>query len=574
MAVWKSVSYRDSALQFFGRNLPVPAFHDGTLTKFAQFHTDFSGELSPGIVVTERIFADNFKHAPHLLAQCVPNPGRFADSALHQTVRDVRQAHWGISAVYLLLARLYPHITPEVYDDKAELEAHIFTIGMAGGYHSRGDVDLRLPFMRKLFNSTYLPAKGFIKAFKRVAAFHKNKGHFMEMKYAHLTNKPLPRVSGAFTKYFPGLDVYTFRGTVILIDMLKDNMYFLQQKDIDRMEKFVVGLASAKIYINLYGQQNPTVVGKMMRAYNKWVSLVLSLFTLQKKEDFGWICRAFDVAYHLFLAKHACDVDDQPLKEQIAKYNRDNLDRIVSYQEILNVVEGLAFKESLEILQLYKLFPANDFDSYSMASKQQALYDKWCPKHAECHKTEDFTNVIHYMKWLLIVAFHDKHGLCPGFVKEPFASKDVYWINSYPHVHPNKIPFHDVEQIDLDGDFMYESAGIDPLKLVKDKAICPKSIRGLSNSDDLAKLPIKEKTQLLNVLTQQSMPDINMLADNFSTLFLDVKADDKPEAKKPDGRWFFEAHTDARLVLSEYESSNANYAVHVPGAIVGRDARR
>jgi hypothetical protein len=49
-----------------------------------------------------------------------------------------------------------------------------------------------------------------------------------------------------------------------------------------------------------------------------------------------------------------------------------------------------------------------------------------------------------------------------------------------------------------------------------------------------------------------------------------VKAEDKAESAKPNGRWFFEAPTIARLKQSEYEDSIAHYATYVPGCFVGK----
>jgi hypothetical protein len=121
--------------------------------------------------------------------------------------------------------------------------------------------------------------------------------------------------------------------------------------------------------------------------------------------------------------------------------------------------------------------------------------------------------------------------------------------------------------------FRYSVHGTDILEMVKDKAICPENVNDLRNGQDLLRAPIETKNQLMDILNRDKevyLPDINDDADN---VFDDVKAEDKPEAKKPAGRWFFEAGTNRRLIQSEYEASVAEYGKTTSGCMAGKSTR-
>ena len=131
------------------------------------------------------------------------------------------------------------------------------------------------------------------------------------------------------------------------------------------------------------------------------------------------------------------------------------------------------------------------------------------------------------------------------------------------------IPFRDVGKIQMAGEFHYNRLGRDILTCVKDKAISPDQICQLKNDFDLRSLDGAEKNQLLDVLTRLVGIDTRVLSGDRDSIEYDLKLDDKPEAKKPSGRMFMEAGTEARLLQSEYELSVEAYAKHAPGFMAG-----
>jgi len=570
MSVWKSGSYKDDAFQFFARNLPPAAHADGTTLKTLDFETAFVGQLNDKIRLSKPNVAENFVDAPYLVAGLASTFVPRASVSLHETLKGCGKIKHGIEAVYGVIKEAWNNIWTLRETDDATLEAELFTFGLTGAYHSKNDVHFRLPTVKDRFRRDFLPAKAFVKDLHITAAAHKRKGYFADLKFAEAAGKALPVVEAPLRKYLPGYEFFTYRGTIIAKSIGTKDAYFLMQKDVDRIEKFIVGCGTARVYGYLYGTQTEEVVQRMSTAIRKWQDLAVSLFGKENSGRHGSICRAFDIAYYIKLAEYATDIDDVPLELQKAKYGDGGYDKIVAWHRIHAVTSGLAMKETLEVLQQYKMFPPNDFDSYSHADRQEKMYAKYRKVHAGVEDKEHFKGIIAYYRWLMVVAFKHRHGYCPGHV----TTGDGGWRDTYPHCEPSAIPFAETWDIDFAGSFIYNTRGGDCIDLVKDKAVCPKRIRGVKNMAEYGKLKVWEKSQLVDVLVREELPNLESLKDQFGQLDLDVKADDKFEAKKEEGRWFMEAGTELRLLFSEYEDSNADYARHMPGAVVGKDSNQ
>lgn len=88
---------------------------------------------------------------------------------------------------------------------------------------------------------------------------------------------------------------------------------------------------------------------------------------------------------------------------------------------------------------------------------------------------------------MLIKAYHARHNVCPGHLI--IQLDDVKWMQNYPHVDPSIINPAQVEYITFKGAFVYNHHDTDVFDLIKDKAICPKSIELLRGEEDLRRLP-------------------------------------------------------------------------------------
>jgi len=269
----------------------------------------------------------------------------------------------------------------------------------------------------------------------------------------------------------------------------------------------------------------------------------------------------------------ANDISDRAEKDQLAKWQREKLYELIDYTAVLSSVRTLKMKEALEVLLIYKCLPQPDFDYFGAAKRQLDKYNEAFDKQVKFQRGNNqiFRSVLLYHKWTMLAAFYDKHKTCPGRVRDDVPEKRYGWQERYPNLTPADIPFEAMNDIDFAGDFRWKMRTDDNMDLVKDKAICPLQINTIANATEFGKLPVTAKNQLVDVLSRNTTINLADLEPRRARLFYDVKAEDKPEAKKPNGRWFFEAETEARMKHSEYEDAVAEYAKHAKGCVSGID---
>jgi len=219
------------------------------------------------------------------------------------------------------------------------------------------------------------------------------------------------------------------------------------------------------------------------------------------------------------------------------------------------------------------MLPQPDFDYFGAAARQMEKYSKPAPYGNEVADadTGTFEHLMLYYRHTLIRAYHNKKGVCPGVC--PLRRNMPEWAQQYPLISPARIPFLEVGQINLEGAIDYVHHGGAVIDFLKDKGMAPADLDVIGSEAAYAKVPIEEKNFLLWSVTGGAGFDITAARGALDTMHYDVKADDKPEAKKPFGRWFFSAHGDIRLVQSEYEHNVSELAKYAPGVIAGRSIK-
>lgn len=566
MSVWKSACFKDDCFQFFSRNCPPNLASFTKLRPFLDFETELDGPLNEYITLKPGNVSKQIDDRQ--IVHFASHPGVTKSEALIKTIDGVPNFRFGLHAVYTFIAHIWPRIYDHGYGEPndGELEKDIFVIGLIGGAHSQNDIMHKAPIMNQAYKNYVAPVQFINKAMRHAAAAAKQRRYYQDMKFADAAGLPLPELKTDLNKFFPLHKIYSHRQALMIIDKTGKFSLVLLQKDLDRIEKFIMGAAQSRVYAELYGVLNKSQRYTFTTAIKNWQDQAVEVMRSVNKEDCGLVCRTFDVAYFVTLADFGKDIDDEPLRLQLKKYNTECLHKDVPLQQILQHGIGLPFKEKLECYQQYKLFPQPDFDSYSAMARQEAMYQKYSALYDDVENSEHFEGIMLYHRWMMAVAYHKRHGRCPGHVKDGVEEKK--WHAAYPLIDIHHVPFVEIMDVDFAGDFVYNHREDDCLDLIKDKAICPKEIKYIQNAGDLSRLPVSSKSQLVDLLKRSELPNIAALRQ--SDIMWDVKADDKAESKKKNGRWFFEAGSDARLLISEYEDSNAGYAKNMPGSVLGR----
>lgn len=374
------------------------------------------------------------------------------------------------------------------------------------------------------------------------------------------------------SKTLKGFATWSMFNLLILQDNNTSDVYVFTEQDVERLRRIWYGLGVYKLYLSHYGSGDaPSEFHEqLIRSGDRMINHLLHSFRHVTQESANRLCRLYDIYFHYQLALHAIDINQNALHLQEAKlYDEDPNDHLCK-SVLTDILSVHKLKERLELLYIYKCLPTPDFCGMSMMEKQRVMYEtEQRPNYGvETPLTGTFQSAKNYQKWLMIYCFYKKHKLCPGTIQNPDQAHQ--WQTMYPYIDPHVIPTDMVGVIDIHGAFDFHSYGKDVMDATKDKAICPLNISMVKNQHDLGNIEGEEKNQLLDVMSRVTALDTDQLKTNYDNLFFDIKCEDKPEAKKPAGRVFMEAHTDVRILQSEYEKNIERFAHHAPGYMAGK----
>lgn len=580
MSVWKTAHYRDDALQWGLRNIG-PAFRSNMFfLSLADFDVEDFGEFPVPAGLRSGNLKDQIREDINLADRLsVAESGEY-NTAIGKLADGIGAVTCGLQAVLnlsgLILSRIADgdkdHEDEKVVKEEGQFFKTLLRYGLAASNHSAKDFEAREKEINEAAEGNVQEGEKWIKDLIRFRGYHRARGYQAECNRNSILKLAYPKIRDVDTGLFRGFDVYAFRGATLIKARIGTKAWLITSKDVDRIEHIVRGVTIGRVYGLFYGALQGDKRRRLLRGVDKMTNLMINTLMNCQKGDENYVCRAFDVGFHMYTAKHICKDDPRALREQKEKYRDEKLHLILDVGEYHRCVTGLPPKEAMEILFMYKCLPQPDFDYFGAAERQKKMYE-------ENRKAADddgaatgviFENIMEYHKLTMIRSFFRRHGRCPGKIREGIGVKK--WHNAYPQVDPRRLIPSDVNDIDFNGDFIWKERGIDNLDLVKDKAIIPKNIKDIDNIRDVRNTPVSYKNYLMDVLTRTVPMDVRTLASKFERdeLGLDVRADDKAEAKKPNQRWFFELGSDARMLLSVYEDSITDYAIHTVGCFSGK----
>lgn len=568
MSVWKAPCYRDSAFQnaarIFGVNHITAKFLDRLLNFDVEDFGDHEvGEnIKPGNLMKQspNDIREKLRFQQYIAVRC----GKRALSPVLAQLQDSKEVVFGLQAVYriwIMASRRAKEVN--FYDDQdATFLRSLYRAGSYIGKHTPRDADAQWGKFVKNYSEYALPMIRYFHSYLRIANGFTRKSYSREVRNAVANRQEIPSFDVPGLRKIGFDKMYPFPGLLIL--KKNDVVFVLTRDDTDRLEKLIVGDALSDLYYKSYGRFDDYDRAKMVSLSKRYREMIL---IAARKADYSQIqllCRACDVAFYLTLARLAGEKSNHSELDQLDKIKKESLDRIIDVEQIAALADGVPIHEVAELLLYYKILPQADFDYFGAAKRQQDLYAK------QNSITDEgiFLQVMRHHKLLMIKAYHARHGICPGNIN--FRENLPLWTNNYPYIDPANIEVSEIGLVNMSGAFIYKDHMLDCWDLLKDKAICPKQINDVRNQSDMQKVPKQDKNQLLDYIKRPEPVSVANLYDNWDKLFYDIKCDDKAEAKKPHGRWFMEAHTDVRLVLSEYEQSIADYGKHVAGFMQGK----
>jgi len=575
MSVWKASCYRDDALQNLASSLYPPDLDCPFIYSLCDFDVEPCGDyLLPGGIVPGNL-RDQVIGRPEVLKQILEprkSPGGYPSSFAAE-LRTLPKAIFGVHAVYKFVQENWNVFTGPKQESKrsASFFDQTFAFGYAASYRTGQEAKDKAATIRGSIQRYVEGPYDAIRTLISVGVKGAGRDYKRACHTANVLSERYPELEGAFPTWINRYRIYWYRSVLILVNEGTDRTYVLTRDDIDRIERFVLGIAWSGYYLAEYSDSDENLRERLKVAFEDVKKVIRDSLSKVDKKGANSLCRSYDVALWKYCAELAQDVTSDALNQQNEKIRREDLGRFVDQNALLRIANRFPMREALEILQIYKAFPQPDFDYFGATYRQEELYKTVKPfgKDAENENTGQYEDLFRYFTFTLIRAYHKRHGICPGHIKE--AAEHKRWHDSYPHIPPEKIPVDQVDDIDIGNTFRYAAHGTDIMDLVQDKAICPDNIRHLSTVSDVRFTNVDKKNYLMNVL---AAPEPIVLSDLHNReVFDDVKAEDKPEAKKPNGRWFFEGHTERRLLQSEYELSVAEYAKNTAGCMSGKSTR-
>jgi len=373
-----------------------------------------------------------------------------------------------------------------------------------------------------------------------------------------------------------GIKFIRFRNGYFVYDPGIGETAVLFFKDHSRLIEMITSMCRITDYFCTYDYYNPDLNKVMMKKLDYIIELAFSKVDNMRPNDCNSLCRSFDVLLSTYFSTIACDIDNKSLLTQQQKFRDEGLIRFFNQDEVLSKINDnrLGVKEILEILKVYKMFPAPDFCHFSGIPNVARANLKMNPMNINQTITspsgidiiisEDEFDL--YQMRSLLVTFHSRHDRLPGHLKD---RNDIpEHLLEYPDVKLSAVSVNDMAYIDIKGTFMWKSFQNIEHELCKDKAIAP------SIKDDNLNFTRWDDNQILKMLFDEkflSQDEIHKMFDIRMVKYeKHIKIAWKGESKKPDSRIFFIGADEDRRMLSEFEINVFDYIKNRPGSSQGK----
>lgn len=497
--------------------------------------------------------------------------------------------HSGLAGVHRLVGNNWAEIFNEnpVKSRKAvnhiETAKLLYMFSAAASYRSAAEIRKNGDKMAATLITYVSSANRFIRSLVSVTLKCNHKAYKSRLIAENAHGRALPALLEKDLKgtFFEGWDVRGANGVWFLRKKSTLDTYIVRLVDIKRLEFLVRGIAHSRFYAKTYDIKEPSACDSMLAAFDKMLALYREFFRKSNLVSCNWFCRGMNIVYHAQLGRIASDITTDAFEYMCDKWKEDNLDNVLGMKlsKFLDVLVGLKVKDSMESASLLKVLPQPDFDHLGLSEVQRKRWATQRTVGTLSAKDPAFPvkykDIKDYHKHVLIRAYHQKHGFCPGHI-ENYANqtdKERAWVSKYPHVNPDLIAPESVFRIKITGSFFYQRFHDNIWDAVKDTSIIPGDLKDDETVAELRKRPIKDRSYLMNVLFSEEAINLDVERLNMRGQNYDVLVGDKPECAKPNGRWYYEFHTKARLLQSEYERSIGTYGAHAVGYVAGKDLK-
>jgi len=567
MSVFTAPCYRDDALQAACNAVNEGEYHSEFIKSLANFIVEDPGDMKipclPGNLA-KQIHEDKAK-----LGDIIMRRRMLVKLSAARTFETLGEAIFGLKAVFHIANVLRRKIDEKPIKKNIDVEfyKHFFMFGGAISDRTQRYYNDRHVNMMKLYNKYLEPMTNAIREMLKIPGAARKKSYRFECKSEE--KDAWPPVSLIGNEYLREYDCWFIEGLFILKHQVFETVYVLTRNDVERMRMILEGIYKTKFYMRCTYEYKDDNERDVIKAADKMIETIMITARKANSKEINSLCRTFDIAIYAYYASLSNDISDKAQMLQMEKYKREGLVNHIKLYQILGIVKNLHVSEALDVLNIYRFIPQPDFDYFGAAARQQKLYEGIHQVHDGVFLNDDFSAVLRYYKLIMARAYHKRHGSFPGYIPE--TEWEDAWDEAYPDCAENTIRIDKIDKIIMTGAFKYAFLDQDLLEIAKDKSLCPANIRDLHNIKELREVPIEKRNYLMYILNAKKEFVNRETLGNLTPDQYDVLCEDKPEAKKPNGRWFMEAQALARIKHSEYENALSDYAQFAPSVIQGKD---
>lgn len=369
---------------------------------------------------------------------------------------------------------------------------------------------------------------------------------------------------------------YTYPGvTMVSVNeerFARKILFIFTNKQIRRLEITLRALSKAIFYYLITYASLPNFQENFMKYLDMFVE------SMVKERRYNEVARAWDIIFNLQLATIASDITDLSLKLQKEKLYDGKYNKIAEWDTIVRLFENLKESTCIDLLKLYKILPAPDFNPSTGFSKMKAFHEK---QHTFGQVKEEYKNKFQYVKLdvaefeifqrlQLLRRLYRKFQYLPLSLKED-AKAYLYdhpdsELSHFPRCRPNHLTNEEIKLINFKGEADWENLNTNsPIHYI-DKACTPQNRKLASYLDaqEYYNEKVYERNYAAWYIHQSTVPTTDEIRIGFQSKQYsnNQMAFYKPESKKPDPRNFYSATPYQRICMTEFENNVTRYLSH------------
>jgi len=583
MSVWNDPHYRSEPLIAVTQHISSANRSHPNVLSLCNFEIDDYGDFPCNAPVGD--FRASVSKNPALVSKIAYKFGATRDRCFESRYLSLPEPICGISAVY----KLFSHFWDQSIRFKQEFnqdEAFTFSRKLL---QAMGPANYASPVQWEAWSKQayshwseeakenpfyWYQAAEAIRHLKVAKGIRSYRRH---LRKAKRTNQPLPYYDKTiiFGDKHSKWEAYQHRNITILCFRGKqakaDKCYVLLTKDLTRLSQLLESTGRVFEYFSMYADRTDQLSKQLVSSAHQIYDLMVQSFKRCSPAQLNSICRSLDIGQFIYLAQQAGPLAGRSLQQQLRKGFDGYYNEVFDLQQFLVIISKWKIREALELCSIRKVLPVPDFCIYSAMNKNKQMHynpHSMVPTGMNDVTIEDFSK---YWSWSMIRNYYDRHGRCPGNIKEDAVFKD--WHQTYPDMEPIHVPYYQVQDIDFEGTFIYKDYSFSEHELRKDKTMAPNYMSDKMTPAEYKALPIYEQNQIARLLLDPGIPSLttlreSVLAGTEKFDYISLTAI-KPEAKKEDGRLFYMANDAQRIMMSEKEANVAEYLVRKAGNSAG-----